>query len=342
MDRGKLQWHPAFSAALRISLQDEMQYLEMREEYLLSKKPPQIDVLIIRKLRDVPLKKSISRIFRGHNIIEYKAPDDYLSINDFYKVYGYACFYQSNTERVKEIDPEELTITFACSHYPGKMLKHLSEVRGIHTECREKGIYYLTGDPIPMQLLITRELAQKENYWLQNLRSDLKAGPEIRNLMAAYEKNRHSKDHEAVMNLITHANMEQMEVEKKMCDALRELFADELKEADEKGRAAGMELAKRVFNLSFQGKSEEDIAEQCEITVEQVKKILEQIEGEKKTCDALRELFADELKEADEKGRAAGMELAKRVFNLSFQGKSEEDIAEQCEITVEQVKKILE
>ena len=111
MKKRKLQWHPAFGAALRITLKDEMEFLEMQEEYLLSKKPPQIDILIVKKLRDRPIKKAIGKIFRQHNIIEYKAPDDYLSINDFYKVYGYTCFYQSNTDRIKEIDPEELTIT---------------------------------------------------------------------------------------------------------------------------------------------------------------------------------------------------------------------------------------
>ncbi len=104
MDKTKLQWHPAFGAALRITLQDEMQYLEMHEEYLLSKKPLQVDVLIIKKLQDVQIKKTIGRIFRKHNIIEYKSPDDSLSVNDFYKVYGYACIYQSNTDRIKEIE----------------------------------------------------------------------------------------------------------------------------------------------------------------------------------------------------------------------------------------------
>lgn len=127
-------------------------------------KAAQIDILIVKKLRDFPVKKAIGRIFRQHNIIEYKAPGDYLSINDFYKVYGYTCFYQSNTDRVKEIDPKELTITFACSRYPREMLNHLLAVRGIHVENQDRGIYYLTGDAIPMQLLITRELTQEENF----------------------------------------------------------------------------------------------------------------------------------------------------------------------------------
>ena len=251
MEKAKLQWHPAFGAALRITLQDEMQYLEMHEEHLLSKKPLQIDVLIIKKLRDVEIKKTIRRIFRKHNIIEYKSPDDSLSVNDFYKVYGYACIYQSNTDRIKEIDPEDMTLTFVCSHYPREFLKHLERVRGMHTEYQGGGIYSLRGDPIPMQLLITPRMSDEENYWIQSMRTDLRAGEEIQKLMREYEKHRKSKDYTAVMNLITRANWEQMEVEKMMCDALNELFAEELKEADNKGRTEGLRQGKREMIFAF-------------------------------------------------------------------------------------------
>ena len=291
MEKTKLQWHPAFGAALRITLQDEMKYLEMHEEYLLSKKPLQMDVLIIKKLKDIPIRKAIGQIFRKHNIIEYKSPGDGLSINDFYKVYGYACIYQSDTNKVKEIDPEDLTLTFVCSHYPRDMIQHLERIRGIRTEFQGAGIYYLKGDPIPMQILIAPKLSDKENYWLQSMRTDLQAGEEIRKLMCEYEKHRKSKDYAAVMDLITCANWEQMEVEKKMCDALKELFAEELKEADSRGRSEGMrqglsqglqqgltqgiQLTKRVLQLSAQGDSMEMIAGKCNVSLEQVKKILE-------------------------------------------------------------------
>ena len=251
MEKTKLQWHPAFGAALRITFQDEMQYLEMHEEYLLSKKPLQMDVLIIKKLQDVQIKKTIGRIFRKHNIIEYKSPDDSLSVNDFYKVYGYACIYQSNTDRIKEIDPEDMTLTFVCSHYPREFLKHLERVRGMCTEYQGGGIYYLRGDPIPMQLLIAPRMSDEENYWIQSMRTDLRAGEEIRKLMREYEKHRKSKDYTAVMNLITRANWEQMEVEKKMCDALNELFAEELKEADSRGRTEGLRQGKREMIFAF-------------------------------------------------------------------------------------------
>ena len=80
-------------------------------------------------------------------------------------------------------------------------------------ESQDKGIYYLTGDAIPMQLLLTRELTQEESFWLKNLRMDLKAGREIQTIVAKYEQNRHSKDYAAVMDLITRANWTEMEVE---------------------------------------------------------------------------------------------------------------------------------
>ena len=42
----KIQWHPAFDAALQIELGDEAKYLTFEPEHLLSKKPMQIDVLV--------------------------------------------------------------------------------------------------------------------------------------------------------------------------------------------------------------------------------------------------------------------------------------------------------
>ena len=66
MDKAKLQWHPAFSAALRITLQDEMKYLEMHEEYLLGKKPLQMDILLIKKIKNISIRKSIQKRLRSH------------------------------------------------------------------------------------------------------------------------------------------------------------------------------------------------------------------------------------------------------------------------------------
>ena len=257
MKKENLQWHPAFVAALRITFQEEIEELQILEEYSLSKSPPRIDALILKKNPQVKLKKKIGQIFRGYNIIEYKSPEDSLNINDFYKVYGYTCFYQSNTEKVREMKIKD----------------------------QGSGIYYLTGDPFPIQFLYIPKLSKQENYWIQTLRNDLKAGNEIRGLMEKYEKNRKSKDCAAVMNLVTRANWEQMEVEKKMCEALNELFAEELKEADLKGRNDGkMEKLKELVQKKIaKNQTIEQIADALEESEESIEKIIEELKQEEIT-----------------------------------------------------------
>lgn len=130
MKDGRVQWHPAFGAVLRIELGDELGKVQIEEEHLLSSKPMQVDFLVVKVDKKQKIHKNIGKLFRKYNIIEYKSPEESLSINDFYKAYGYACFYQSDTERVMEISPEDLGITFVCNHYPRKMLKHIQSSLG--------------------------------------------------------------------------------------------------------------------------------------------------------------------------------------------------------------------
>jgi len=287
MTDGRLQWHSGFSAALRVELEDELDELCIEDEHILSKKPMQIDVLVVKKKGEQPIRKNIGRIFRKHNIIEYKSPEDYLSINDFYKVYGYTCFYQSETKRVKDIPPEEITMTFICNHYPQKLLEHLKKFKGIEVEKQEAGLYYLLGDSFPIQLVIVKELSKEENYWLQNLRCNLKTGEEIQEVVRRYEQVKHKAYYSDVMNLIVRANQKQMEEEKNMCEALNELFAEELKEADLRGRKEGRKEGRSVGQIEklkelvqkklAKNQSIEKIADDLVEDVEVIRKIVKEL-----------------------------------------------------------------
>ena len=124
-------------------------------------KPMRIDVLIIKKSPGYCVKKNIGRIFREHNIIEYKSPEDYLSIDDYYKVNGYACFYKSDTKKVDKVKAGEITLTFVCKCYPKKMLHILKKQQNLLVKKQERGIYYIHGAMFPVQLLVTRELSKK-------------------------------------------------------------------------------------------------------------------------------------------------------------------------------------
>ena len=243
MAKRLLQWHPAFYAAMRIELEEEADKIRIEEEHLLGEKPTQIDLLIIKKDKTQKIKKNIGQIFRTYNILEYKAPDDYLSVNDFYKVYAYACFYQSQTDSVEAIDPTELTITFVCNHYPRRMLTHIRHVRGITARLREPGIYDLTGDPIAMQLIVTKRLSKENNFWLQSLRNDLRTGEEIRTIEEKYRKNRDKMPYRAVMDVIMRANDEKMEDEEMVPHEVWEQTVLQLgrEEGEERGMRIGEE-----------------------------------------------------------------------------------------------------
>ena len=125
-----IQWHPAFFAGIQIELGDEAKYFSFEAEHQLGTKPMAIDVLV-KKEKERRIRKNIGRIFRTHNVIEYKSPTDYLSVDDFYKVYGYACFYKSDVSNVDSISIEDLTITFVSTNYPRQLVRHLREVKNI-------------------------------------------------------------------------------------------------------------------------------------------------------------------------------------------------------------------
>lgn len=269
-----IQWHPAFDAALQIELSDEAEYLEFEPEHLISKKPMQIDVLVKNNKR-IKIKKNIGRIFRQYNIIEYKSPEDKLSIDDFYKVYGYTCIYKSDVKEIDSIAAEELTITFVCYHYPVKMLDKLKKDRGITVREVERGIYYLLGDNIPIQLLVIPKLSKENNYWLNNLRNNLKSGGELLQFIEEYEKNKKSKLYQELADTIMRANWKELREEQKMCEALRELFADDLRESELRGRNAGKieSVIQKTIKKYKKGCTVEETADMLEESVGMIEQI---------------------------------------------------------------------
>ena len=59
--------------------------MQFFKEYNLTDSPLRIDTLVIKKDQGVEIQKKIGRIFRWYNIVEYKGPEDSLSVNTFFK-----------------------------------------------------------------------------------------------------------------------------------------------------------------------------------------------------------------------------------------------------------------
>lgn len=247
-----LQWHPANYAGLQIELAEEKEFLNFEDEHQLGTKPMAIDILIIKNETKHKIRKNIGRIFKKHNIVEYKSPDDYLSIDDFYKVYGYTCFYKADTPSANTISIQDLTITFISHRYPQKLLRHLTTERNFKIQKIEKGIYYLLGDFIPIQFIVTSKLSYKENLWLKGLTNDLKDMNLTAALAEDYQKHRTNTLYQSVMDIIMRANKHQFEEAKNMCEAMREWireeYADEIAAAEKKANKNGLQNGERRVN----------------------------------------------------------------------------------------------
>jgi hypothetical protein len=84
-DGERINWHQAFYGALHLELDEYRSCLEFETEHQLTAEPLRIDVLIIKKKPEIIIRKNIGVIFRQDNVIEFKIPDDYISVDDFYK-----------------------------------------------------------------------------------------------------------------------------------------------------------------------------------------------------------------------------------------------------------------
>ena len=248
-------WHPAFFAGIQIELAEDADNLVFENEHQLGTKPMEIDVLIIKKETDRPVKKNIGRIFKKYNIIEYKSPDDSLSVDDFYKVYGYTCFYKADARYVNSIHADELTITFVAEKYPRKMIKHLTKIKKYQVTEVEKGIYYVNGDLIPIQILVTKNLSGEENLWLKSLTNKLKATETAEKLVENYMDHKDSRLHRSVIETIMRANQKIFREVNGMSDIFMEIvqekFDRKLKEEVEKATEENTVKTKLTERISL-------------------------------------------------------------------------------------------
>lgn len=245
-------WHPAFFADIQIELKDDADNLIFENEHQLGKNPMEIDVLIIKKEKARPVKKNIGRIFKKYNIVEYKGPGDSLSIDDYYKVYGYTCFYKADVPYVNSISVNELTITFVSEKYPRKLIQHLETVRNFVVEITEPGIYFVKGDIIPIQIIVTGRLSETENLWLKSLTNNLRESEKAKKLIEDYLVHTDNNLYHSVLDTIMRANQKTFEEVNGMTDIVmeivREKFDRKLKEKleEELPKAVERELSKAV------------------------------------------------------------------------------------------------
>ena len=173
----RLDWHSGFYVALKAELVDYLDMLQFEQEHSLNEQPLRIDVLVIKVLSDREIKKNIAKIFRGHNLVEYKSPEDSLSVSSYIKTIGYGCLYQA----IENVDYKDITITLVCTMKPEVLIEYLNdEQSGRYTVTEQQlGIYIVDGERFPVQIIENKLLSPDENFWLTSLKENAdKAGLE--------------------------------------------------------------------------------------------------------------------------------------------------------------------
>lgn len=251
MDELKIQWHSAFCSAMELILEQDREHLEFIREYNLNTKPLEVDLMVIKKPAGYRVSDEIGRIFKEHNIFEYKSPDDKMNIDTFYKVNAYACLYKVSGSRVDEIRSDNVTITLIRESKPEKLLRKL-EREGFAVSNPYKGIYYIEDKVyFSTQIVVSKELEGEQHIWLQALTKKLDR-EDAENLILQTQHcispgKRRLAD--AVLTVSVKANnalFGNVKEDANMFEVLKELMADEIRAEVNAGIAMGeMQAEKR-------------------------------------------------------------------------------------------------
>jgi len=231
-----IKWQPGFCSAMELEFLRYKDLLDFNREFPLSKEPLRIDLLMIKKIKDVFLDIDIGRLFKTYNIIEYKSPKDGLTIDDYIKTVGYAYLYKGLGATVDAVPLSELTATIVRDTEPTELFKKIQSEGGSIEE-KYPGVYYINGVvSIPTQFILTSSLSKNFHVCLRVLSNkasedDIKRFIEIAN---TFTEPIDKQNADAVMNVSINANREVYDKIRKenpfMCQALRELMKDEIQE----------------------------------------------------------------------------------------------------------------
>ena len=255
MEDTKIQWHPGFVAAMNLEFKENRDDLIFEKEYNLNTKPLETDLLIIKKNPAARLVNEIGKFFRGHNIMEYKSPEDELNINIFYKVQGYACIYKAAGTASAGINEDDITTTIIREGKPVGLFKHLSG-KGFEVTCSCKGIYRIhTGSLFPLQIIATKELEGDEHVWLRSLSEKLQK-EDVKQLLKRISGLTGDFDKEmadSVLKISIDANrqlIKEMMEDESMYESLMELMEPRLAIRDktkmEEGMRQGMQQGQKI------------------------------------------------------------------------------------------------
>jgi hypothetical protein len=247
-------------------------------------------VVIIKKEKGAVIEKPLGALFRGVNLFEYKSPQDYLSKDDFHKVGAYARLYSV----LNQVEMTDITVSFVEEGHPRKLLEYLKEYRYEAAE-RWPGIYHVSGDIMPVQIVESKRLSEEDDIWLRDLRGGLD-GERLRKVLEAGKGMPKGSPVSAYINMVLRANPGGLQEVMRMSEAALEAVFEEfgltekwveqgieqgiergIEQGIERGREQGIgqgeEKAKLLIagNLAKMGWGIADVAKATELDVSKLR-----------------------------------------------------------------------
>lgn len=252
----KIQFHPGFYGAAELEFRLETAEIEFNIEYNLSKEPLRVDLLVVGKQNDIQLENEAGRIFKRYNIIEYKSPDDGLTIDDFFNTIGYACLYKALGKTVNQIPEEQITVSLFRDTYPQELFRTLKE-SGRKIEEKYPGIYYVSGNvQFDVQIVVMNQLSPEKHSAFRVLSKCAKEEDVRRflkeSLTLVNQGDRANAD--AVFEVSIAANSalyEKIRSDEVMCKAMEDLMKDVIAQREEDARQEGRQEERKNIAISM-------------------------------------------------------------------------------------------
>lgn len=281
------QWHPPFVNTMRITLQKDEKNMEIQSEYSIQALPSRMDMCITLHNPHIMMHKSIGKIFRKYNLVEYKPQGKSMTFRDYCYMLGNA-YLLGARGGAKAASLEEVSITLVSYNFPRKLFDRLKN-RHRSIWKTERGLYYIEGEDFAVQVIVLNKLDPEEYVWLTSFHRGLSEKEQDR-LLEEYRLHRLDKRYREVMDFLVGINKDGFERRKGMSEVLFELFRPQLEERmrqemqkemrqemqeemrQEMQREMRQEMQQEIFGL---------LAEQGEISADVRKKISEETVMEK-------------------------------------------------------------
>ena len=203
-----------------------------------------MDGLIIKNPETPSIPSPIAKIFRQYNAVDYKGPSESMSVSNYFKALSYVYSIPDYLNDPKAID--QITLTLVSHRFPRKLVQYLEKkFSSTSSKILEKvsnGIYYMYNNMIPVQLIVLSQLDPSEYLWLSCMSKKITEDTPLQELKQAYEPHQDDPLYQTIMDAIIRSNHSK-KGDAFMCDALYELFADQITQNRNEGLKEGINQA---------------------------------------------------------------------------------------------------